>query len=135
MGYQITLCPICATPYSDRLGDSCSGCGNNYGPVLAHKPLIKAVTLLIKRGIGVIDNDVRVCTSHKTKITIYLTGNIPEYLFDDLLGGWQIKHLNQLYCSEIDRSKMIKDLEEWCMSKDPDGFKSILKLSGYDAGR
>jgi hypothetical protein len=144
----VWLCPVCATPCTDRHETNCSGCGSNRDPVFVHQLLlIRAVELLIKRGIGVIDSDVRCYTSHKLKITINLAGNVPEYLFADLPNSWQIKtsksHHYQLCCSEINPdsnnhiiyNSMIKKLEDYLMAKDVDGFKSVLMLSGYDPGQ
>lgn len=127
----VMLCPSCESAYTDRQ-DSCSHCGSSKGAIFMHPSLVKVVTLLIERGIGVVDTDYKYCTSHKTKVIIQLIGNIPIGLFGDLPTGWQINNFNQLRCSEIDSSKMIKDLEDWAMSKDPNGFKSLLRLSGYD---
>lgn len=132
MDYTL-LCHICATEYTAKQ-DICSSCGCVTGAIFVHPLLVKVVTLLIKLGVGVVDTDIKYCTSHKTKVIIQLTGNLPEDIFSDLPEMWLINNLSQLRCSDTDRSKMIKDLEEWAMSKDIDGFRAILKLSGYDAG-
>ena len=115
--YQ-TLCPVCLTPCTDRYEDKCSGCGSTRYPIFVHTSLVRVVKLLIKLGVSVIDTNSRLCTTHKTKITIYLDSNIPEHLFDDLPSGWQIIQSNRLYCDDIDRYKMISDLESWAISKD-----------------
>lgn len=128
------LCHICATEYTAKQ-DSCSNCSNSNGAIFVHPSLVKVVTLLIKLGVNVLDTDVKLCTSHKTKVIIQLAGNLPADIFSDLPTGWQVNNLNQLRCSDIDKSKMIKDLEDWAMSKDIDGFRAILKLSGYDIGQ
>jgi len=130
----VILCPICATKYTNRQ-DSCSNCGSSKGAIFVHPSLVKVVTLLIKLGVGVVDTGIKHCTTHQNKISIYLSGSVPEYLFTDLPSVWRIKDSNKLYCSDIDRIKVIKELEEWAMDKDPDGFKALLRLSGYDIGQ
>jgi hypothetical protein len=110
--------------------------------------LIKAVELLIQRGVGVIDTNVRCHTNHKLKIIISLAGAVPEYLFDDLHNGWQLisskGHHYQLCCRKINPDSdnnqiiynhMINKLEEWLEGKSADGFKSVLRLSGYSTGQ
>lgn len=130
----LMLCHICGTEYTAKQ-DSCSHCGSSNGAIFVHPSLVIVVTRLIKLGLNVLDTDVKYCTSHKTTVIIQLAGNLPEGIFSDLPEGWQVNNLCQLRCSDTDRSKMIKDLEDWAMSKDIDGFRAILKLSGYDIGQ
>lgn len=142
------LCPVCATPCTDRFEDCCSGCSSIRDPVYVCWQLVKVVELLIKRGIGVTDTDISYCTSHKTKVTIILAGNVPVQLFNELPDRWQLRCCDyypysrnydlvcktyQLYSNEIHYSKMINSLEEWLKNRDADGFKAVLRLSGYDA--
>ena len=76
MNYQ-NLCPICATVYTGKQ-DSCSNCGSDAGAIFTHPALVTVVTLLIKLGIGVTDTNIKHCTTHQNKISIYISGNIPE---------------------------------------------------------
>lgn len=130
----VSLCPICATPSTDRHEEKCSGCGSKRNPVYVCLQLTKAVKLLIKLGLGVLDTDFKYCTSHKTKITITLAGNVPEGIFSDVPTEWQLLYSKEMFylrCNEINSATMINKLEEWLEDKDADGFKSVLLLSGY----
>ena len=138
--YQVKLCPVCATPYIDRLGDSCSGCGGDYEPVITYKTLAKAVTLLIKLGVGVLSTEMH--QSSNSDVAIFLRGIVPEYIFDELPNNWRLLchesfggRSYQLYGISGKTKERIEQLEEWALSKDIDGFRAVLKLSGYEVGR
>lgn len=62
----------------------CPTCGTVGPVIIINNGLCKAVKLLIKLGIGVIDTYVRYYTTHVTKIKVFLAGNIPDGLFLEL---------------------------------------------------
>jgi len=135
MKYQM-VCPICTTLCNDSHEDKCSGCGSTRDPIYVCWQLVKTVTLLIKLGLDVADTDMRLCTSHKMKITIRLTGAVPIAVFDGLPDGWQyISNSHKLFSSAIESDVMINNLEQYLENKDADGFKSVLKLAGYEIGQ
>ena len=132
MKYQM-LCPICGTQCNDSHEDKCSGCGSTRDPFYVSWQLVKAVTLLIKLGLDVVDTDLRYCTTHKTKVNIKLNGTIPVKLFDELPWGWQyISRSHKLFSSEVNSDEMISNLEQYLENKDADGFRAVLKLAGYE---
>jgi len=117
----VQLCPMCATPCVSRFEDKCWGCGSSSDPIFVWSSLANVVKMLIKRGIAVKDTDIKLCTTHKTKVTIYLTGIVPEYLFGELPCGWQLLQLSDevwyLRCNEEHPDKRIRELEDWLKDK------------------
>ena len=140
----VLMCSKCATLNID--GGICTECGSTH--INIHLKLYKVVEMLIKMGVGVLSSEIH--HSSNSSVRIYLAKTVPEHLFDELPNNWQlvcyeIKSLNiksyRLYCcpdkddTTYNIDKMIQNLEEWATDKDPDGFKSLLKLSGYDIGQ
>jgi hypothetical protein len=144
MDYKM-LCHLDLTECTSKSRAECSS-RNNCNAIFVHHSLIKVVEMLIQRGVGVIDTDLRCTTAHSLRIIINLAGAVPKCLFDDLPNGWELisSKTCRLYCcvtnpddgnNYIIYNSMIKNLEDWLMTKDADGFKSVLMLSGYSTGQ
>ncbi|WP_238900049.1 hypothetical protein [Clostridium sp. YIM B02500] len=112
---------MCATPCTNRFEDKCSGCGSYSDPIFVWSSLTTVVKMLIKRGVAVKDTDIKYCTTHKTKVTIYITGSVPQYLLGELPCEWQLQCLSNevwyLRCNELHPDKRIQELEQWLEDK------------------
>jgi hypothetical protein len=95
-------------------------------------------------GVGVIGSEVELYTRHNSSISIYLAEAVPEYLFDGLPNNWELQYydlksigakVHQLCCypenddTSYSIDNMVSNLECWLKDKDPDGFKSVLRLA------
>lgn len=142
MDYKM-LCPDCSAVFNNNR--VCSECCSTRECILVYEPLIKAVTMLIKMGIGVTDTTIRCHTSHKLVVTIHLADALPDGVLSGLLGNWMLQG-SKLSCTEINQdntkgsnqlmySKMISSLEDYLTNKDIDGTKAVMRLSGYVTGQ
>lgn len=90
-------------------------------PIFVYETSLKVVKMLIKMGIGVTNTDLKYCTSHKTKVTISLSDNVPKHIFDDLPDNWALHHLGNvcyLRCNVDSVASAVQDFEEWLENKD-----------------
>jgi len=142
----VSICSKCGLNNDSGI---CVGCGSNHTPINIHQQLHKVVEMLIKMGVGVIGSDVQLYTSHNSSISIYLAAAVPEHLFNGLPSSWELQYYDlksigakvyQLCCypenddNTYSIDNMINNLECWLKDKDPDGFKSMLRLAEYDVG-
>ena len=158
--YKI-ICPSCGSMRQFSMntrGAKCHICGSKRTPIMVQEELVGAAELLIKRGVEIANGSIYryyepEVARHVIEVCLEFKVCYDKYLFQDLPPGWELDNIyrqpenqpaSQLCCSEylqeceldlesIEFCKkiMISNLESWLEDKDIEGFRAVLRLSGY----